>query len=143
MKVLADTNIIIDSLQAREPFCEQSNQIIIDGANRKFDLLITSKSLADLHYVIHQDIHNEKETREIIKDLLEAIILLDTTAVECVDALDSNIKDYEDAIMEQTAFNNEIDVIVTRNKKDFKNSRVPAITPKEFIETFYEDGIYC
>lgn len=143
MKVIIDTNVILDTFQAREPFNKYSNLIISDATLKKFDAFITSKSIADIHYVLHRDTNSEKKTREFLKTVLLFSKILDTTGNECTLAIDSEIKDYEDAIMEQTAYFNNVDVIVTRNKKDFKNSRVPAITPEEFIHTFYVDGIYA
>lgn len=142
MKVLLDINVIIDSLRARAPFNIESDQILIDGSLRKFDCFITASSIINIHYLIHKELHNEKQTRKAINSLLYGLKVLDTSALDCLNALESKIKDYEDGVLEQTAFNHQIDIIVTRNKKDFKNSRVPAITPKEFIETFYREGVF-
>lgn len=142
MKVILDTNIILDSFQARVPFNEQSDIILSDCALRKYDAYITSKSFTDIHYVLHKDLNNEKETRRFLKAILLFSKVLDTKGEESIKAIDSPVKDYEDAMIEETAYEICIDIIITRNKKDFKNSRVPAITPEEFIKQFYVDGIF-
>lgn len=142
MKVIIDTNVVLDYFQGRVPFNKNAKVIISDASLRKFDAFVTSKSLADIHYVLRHDFNNETEARKFLKAVLLFSSILDSKGEESILAIDSNIKDYEDAMMEETAFNNQVDVIVTRNKKDFKNSRVPAITPEEFIDTFYKDGVY-
>lgn len=142
MRVLLDTNVILDSIRKRKPFNIESDQILIDSAMSKFDSFMSASTVLNLHYIIHNELHNENQTRELIKNIIRSVKVIDTSAIDCVDALESDIKDYEDGVIEQTAYNNRIDVIVTRNKKDFKKSRIPAITPKEFIETFYVNGIY-
>ncbi|MDR2106162.1 MAG: hypothetical protein LBP24_01995 [Coriobacteriales bacterium] len=62
--------------------------------------------------------------------------LLDGHPLDCRQALQSDMPDYEDALIAFAARRQEVDFIVTRNKKDFANSPVPALTPGEFVELF-------
>ena len=69
----------------------------------------------------------------ILLNLLSLLKLVDSRADEASKALVSNINDYEDALMVQTASANRMDYIVTRNVKDYKNSHVKAVTPADMM----------
>ena len=61
---------------------------------------------------------------------------LDTSAADCINAIDSNIRDYEDAIMSESAERSGMDCIVTRNTADYLFSKVAVYTPQEFLAMF-------
>lgn len=136
MRIIIDTNIIIDYFQNRENFYEDAKKIFELISEDKFLSYITVKSLTDIYYIVRNFTHSNITTKQIIKELLVLTIALDSTEADALMALDSELKDYEDALMDATAFNNNIDYIVTRNVSDFKNSLVKAIEPKEFIKMF-------
>lgn len=133
MKVLIDTCVILDAIQSREPFRKDAENIFYKASEEIFEGYITSKSFLDLYYTLHKDTHSDFNTRKILSSLLKIFYLLDTNSIECINALSSNIKDYEDAVMIETTYKNKIDYIVTRNIKDYKKSIVNCITPKELL----------
>ena len=128
-----DTCIIIDVLQHREPFWEDSYRVMLAIANRRAEGFLTAKSFTDLYYLTHRATHNDKETRKILSTLLIPLSLLDTAGIDCRRAMSSEIRDYEDAVMVETAQRESIDCIVTRNQKDYAKSPVSAYTPEEFL----------
>lgn len=134
MNVLFDTCVIIDGLQQREPFCKEANQLFFAVGNKIITGLITAKSMADIHYLTHKNLHNENATRTLLKNLVSVFYVLDTTSNDCFNALSSPIKDYEDAIMAETAERENVDCIVTRNKKDYTNTEVRVLLPEELLE---------
>lgn len=134
MKVLLDTCIIVDALQAREPFRESAEMIFLLAANKSIDGFITAKSITDIYYLTHRITHNDKDTRKIISNLLELFSPLDTCGIDCIKAFASESADYEDAVMIETAIRSNIDCIITRNKKDFVTSSVPIYNPDEFLK---------
>ncbi len=140
MRALIDTCIIIDALQAREPFSADAQQIFLLAANRQFDAFITAKSSTDIYYLTHRHTHNDKETRSVLHRLFLIFDLLDTEGMDCKHALSSSVSDYEDAVMIATASRSGMDYIVTRNIKDYVNSSVPVMTPAEFICMVTEDS---
>ena len=119
MRVLIDTCVIIDALQSRVPFAEAAQKIFLYSANKKFEGYITAKSVTDIYYLTHRLTHSDAETRKILSKLFTLFHLLDTTSLDCRKAISSNIRDYEDAIMVETAIRSEMDCIVTRNMKDY------------------------
>lgn len=134
MRALIDTCIIIDALQNREPFAEDAKALFLAVANRHCNGFITAKSIADIYYLLHRYTHNDKDTRNILNTLFRLFDISDTTGVDCRKALSSEITDYEDAIMIETAIRSGMDCIVTRNLKDYRNTPIPVYHPADFIK---------
>lgn len=133
MKALLDTCIIIDALQNRIPFCESAQKILISCAENRFTGFITAKSLSDIYYITHRYTHDNSESRKVIEKLCKLFKVLDTTSKDCAEALYSQTADFEDAIMIQSAINNGMDCIITRNVKDYTKSPVAVLTPDDFL----------
>lgn len=117
MRALLDTCVIIDALQKREPFCENAQTIFLLSANRLFDGWISAKSVTDIYYLTHRQTHSDAETRNILSRLFVLFDILDTAGLDCRQAISSNVSDYEDAVMIETARRTGMDCIVTRNEK--------------------------
>lgn len=139
MRALLDTCVVIDFLQHRTPFCVDSNSIFLAAANHHFSAFVTAKSLTDIYYLTHKYCHNNKQTCKILLDLLIIINVLDTTKMDCQMALLSDISDYEDAVMVETALRTDMDIIITRNEKDYAKSCVPVCTPAQFLSMLDAD----
>lgn len=133
MKVLLDTCIIMDFLQNREPFAQEAKKIMQAAAMELFTGYITAKSATDIYYLTHKCTHNDKESRQKLNQLLTIVSMLDSAADDVFHAISSDISDFEDAVMAETALRSKIDCIVTRNKKDFTDSRITVYSPTEFI----------
>ena len=82
----------------------------------------------------HRLTHSDAETRKILGKLFTLFHLLDTTSLDCRKAISSEIGDYEDAIMVETAIRSEMDCIVTRNVKDYTKSSVKVYEPSTFLK---------
>lgn len=139
MKALLDTCIIMDFLQNREPFAQNAKKIMQAAAMDLFTGCITAKSATDIYYLTHRCTHSEKESRSKLNTLLTIIGMLDSMADDVFHAISSDVKDFEDAVMIETAIRSQVDCIVTRNEKDYANSIVTIYTPKEFIEILEKD----
>lgn len=134
MRVLVDTCVIIDALQSRVPFAEAAEKIFIYSANKHFEGYITAKSVTDIYYLIHRFTHNDAETRKILSKLFTLFHLLDTTSLDCRKAISSEITDYEDALMVETAIRSEMDCVITRNVKDYMKSSFKVYEPSGFLK---------
>ena len=139
MRILIDTCIIIDALQNRTPFNKNAQDIFLLAANRKIDAFITAKSVTDIYYLMHRVTHSDKDTRDVLRRLFKLFELADTTGTDCKYALSSDVSDYEDAVMIETAVRTQVDSIVTRNTKDYSKSVVPVLTPDELIQKVTEE----
>jgi len=139
MKILIDTNVVIDALTSREPWNESAEKIFLLGANHIVDLYITASSATDIYYLIRKHLHNAQTAKQVMSKLYSLMNILEVTGTDCVEALASQIKDYEDAVVERVAFRKEMDYIVTRNIKDYQDGNVKVILPDDFIELMVKD----
>lgn len=133
MRIIIDTCVALDYMQNRGGFESDASHVIALCCMRVVDGFFTSKSFADLYYLMHHFLHSNEETRIAIAKWRTAIGILDVKGDDCLAALASPISDYEDAIMSEVAKREDVDYIVTRNCSDYRKSEIPAVTPSEFI----------
>ena len=129
MKALIDTCIIIDVLCGREPFCADGQKIFLAVAAHRAEGYLSAKEITDMYYLVHKSTHSDAETRRILRTLLQLFSILDTAAIDCRTALDSEMTDFEDAVMVASAERTGMDCIVTRNIRDYAGLSLPVYTP--------------
>lgn len=138
MTAVIDTCVIIDALQNREPFSADAQKIFLAVSNRQFNGVITANSITDIFYILRRGLHSEPLTRDCIHKLFLLFDIADTFAVDCQIALGSEIKDYEDAVMIETAKRIGADCIVTRKLKDYSTAEIFVYSPAEFLDKLAE-----
>ena len=136
MKVFLDTNIIIDILEHREPFFQDSYRIIQLGLQGNLDALISAGAVTDVYYIINKSIRDANKAREKIMGLTALISICDTTALDINAALSLDICDFEDSVVAAMAKRVRADYILTRNEDDFINSPVAILNPAQFLRLF-------
>ena len=99
MKVLIDTNIILDVLLKREPFYESSREILDLCENRKLEGLITASSITDLFYITRKALHDTGETYKVIGSILDIVKVLTVTNSDVEIAFQKKSHDFEDCLM--------------------------------------------
>lgn len=132
-KLLVDTNIVIDLLSKREEFYREAQELFTLADHKEIKLYISSLTIANTHYLLARN-HKLEEARKILIKfkVLVTVLPMDDKILEL--ALVSDFKDFENAIQYHTALENDLDIIVTRNKKDFKKSILPVLTAKEYLK---------
>lgn len=138
MKILLDTCIIVDALQNRVPHSKFAQEIFLDVAAGEYVGCISAKSVTDIYYLMHKFFHDDRETRKILKKIFSLFVVIDTYGSDCLNAVDSEMSDYEDAVMAETAARNGIDYIVTRNLRDYSKSKVKVLSPSEFLDLNFD-----
>jgi len=134
IKALIDTNIIIDFFLEREPFYKDVEIIFQKINDKKITGYISVSAVTDIFYLLRKAKGNSDAVNCILK-LIQIIEILSIDKQIIIDALFLNWSDFEDAVQAQTAIENEMDVIISRNTKDFqKIMNVKVLTPTEFIE---------
>ena len=132
-KVFIDTNIIIDLIADRKPFSKYAIQIFKLAEHKKLALFASSHSIATTHYLLKKYL-DEKTLRQILYELLDYITIIAIDFEIIQKGLKSPHKDFEDALQIISAYTIEnIDCIVTRNIKDFKDAVIPVFTPDEVL----------
>lgn len=134
MKILIDTNVIIDALTSREPWNESAEKIFIMAANNIVDMYITASSATDIYYLVRKHLHNAETARQVMSKLYSLVGILEVKQEDCIDALASPITDYEDAVVEQVARRSGVECIVTRNQKDYEAGFTKVFLPNDFIQ---------
>ncbi len=136
MRVYLDTCIIIDYLSKRGPFFSDAENIFKLIANNKIYAYVSASSITDIHYILKHFFNNEKITRKHLINLTSLVEIIDILAYNIKTIFDSPINDFEDALIEELSYQLKLDYIVTRNTKDYKNSRIKTITPKQILKQF-------
>lgn len=130
-KVFVDTNIIVDLLADRRPFSKYAIEIFSKAEAKELMVYTSSHSIATTHYLLKKYI-GEKELREILYDLLGFLTIIPVDVAVLKKGLRSKHRDYEDAIQIICASSIEdLDCIVTRNVKDFKDCELRVLPPDE------------
>lgn len=133
MKILLDTNIVLDVLLNRPDFVIYSSQVMSHVEQKTVDGFLCATTLTTLDYLISKSLSRPK-AKESIRKLLEIFSIAEVNSTVLSLALDSNFKDFEDAVQYFSAQNNSIDAIITRNIKDYINTDIPKYTPQEFLD---------
>ncbi len=135
MKVLFDTNIILDYAFERSKFIQDAHKLIQLAYNKEIVAFISASSVTDIYYIV-QKYKNRSEAFAFIKKIISFIDIAGVEKIVINNAINSNFSDFEDAVQNFSATNSNIKYIITRNIKDFKNSELKVIEPKQFIEQF-------
>lgn len=133
MKVLIDTNVILDVLCKREDFYKDSALVMKYCEINKISGVISALTIPNIVYIMRKEL-DVQSTREIIEKLQLIFTVADLKADDIKKALSMSFKDFEDALQSVCASRIKADYIITRNVKDFTNSKVMAIKPTEFLE---------
>ena len=131
--LLIDTNIVIDLLAKREQFYNEAADLFSLADRKQVQLTVTSLTFANTNYILSK-LKSAKEAREILRKfkVLVQLLALDDKITELA-LSDERFQDFEDGLQYYSAIENEVDIIITRNKKDFINSKIPVLTAKEFL----------
>lgn len=134
-KVFVDTNILIDLLAYREPFYREAAELFSLADGEMIELSLSSLTIANTGYTLLRQMDSTKVKSILRKLTLIAKILPLDDKVIGLALNDESFTDFEDALQFFTAIENNQDIIITRNLKDFKNSSLPVMTARQFIES--------
>ena len=134
MKIIIDTNIIIDILQKREPFFTYSFLAIQKAISDEIECLLSASAATDIYYIMKRVLGSNSKARNELMYLSMMVSFIDVLGSDIQAALTSPLSDFEDAVVDAIASRTGASYILTRNVKDYSNSNVPAITPREFLD---------
>lgn len=134
MKILIDTNVILDIFQKREPFFPDSYQALHKAIEAEYECLISASASTDIFYMLRKFLKSVDQAKERIEQLSHLVIFADVQGTDIQTALMRTMTDFEDAVVDAVAERNCASYILTRNIKDFIGSVVPAVTPTDFLK---------
>lgn len=132
-RILLDTNIVLDLLGERKPFYEAAAKLFSLADRGKVKLYVSSLTIANSNYVLSK-IKNAKEARAILLKfkILVEVLELNNKIIE-LSLNDDSFNDFEDGLQYYTALEKQLDLIITRNLKDFKHSKIPVFTASQYL----------
>lgn len=133
-RVLIDTDVILDFFFDRKPFSDNAAKVLALCESKVITGHITSVIISNVYYLLRQTAKHEKVVDKL-NQLVSITQILTTDKETIKQALNSSFKDFEDALQNYSAeMNGEIDVIVTRNFKDYKDSALGVMTPENYLK---------
>ena len=133
MRVLIDTNVILDVLQKWEPFFTDSYRALRRALENDAECLISASAATDIFYVLRKSLGSAQQAKEHIDQLAQVVSFADVQGMDIHTALMRAMPDFEDAVVDAVAERSGASYILTRNIKDFTGSVVPAILPADFL----------
>jgi len=134
LRVLIDTNIVMDVLLARRPFVESASRIFSLVEQSKIEASLCATTVTTVDYLLTQSLSRD-EARQALRGLLDLFKIAPVNRSVIEKALRSKIEDFEDAVLEQAACLVGAEAIITRNTKDFGRSSIKALDPAELLST--------
>ena len=131
-QIFVDTNIVNDLLEKRADFYKEAQELFTLSDQRKVKLYISALTFANVHFLLSR--YLKMDARNVLAKfkVLVEVLAVDDKIIEL--ALNSDFRDFEDAIQYYTAIENDINILITRNKKDFKNVSITILNAKEFLK---------
>lgn len=133
MRVLFDTNVVLDLLLDRQPWSAAAAELFARVEGGTLDGYLGATTLTTVHYLAAKAVGAEAARRQIAELLaLCKVAAVDRTVLAEAQALDFG--DFEDAVLHQAARSVGADAIVTRDPRGFRGARLPVLTPEECAE---------
>jgi predicted nucleic acid-binding protein len=134
MKLLIDTNVVIDFLADRAPFADEARAIIAACVTGRAMGVVTASAVTDIYYILRKTVGRQTALSHILL-LLETFEIAEVGKRDLHHALKLPMADFEDALAATCAQRLKADAIVSRNTRDFHASPIPALTPKAVLDT--------
>lgn len=131
-KIFLDTNILLDFLLDREPFCDDIAAIIENSIENAIQLCVSSVTVTNTNYIIGRS-EGQKSANQKTKKLLKLVTVENVGESTVKNSSGSRFKDFENGVQNFCALESNHKIIVTRNVKDFKESKLAILTPKELL----------
>ena len=133
MKVLIDSNIVLDILLNNTAFYTSSMAVFVHVEQKCLIGYISASAVTDIYYISRKRLGKE-DSRKAIKKMLIVFQPATVTGDDIFKALDLEWGDFEDSVQYTVGEGLSVDYIVTRNTKDFSAGSIPAVTPEQFIQ---------
>ncbi|PVW14580.1 type II toxin-antitoxin system VapC family toxin [Marixanthomonas spongiae] len=133
-KLFIDSDVVIDFFTDRAPHANPASELFELNEKGSVTLYLSAVSINNIYYIVRKFL-GHKKTLDVVETLIEMTEVIGTTKKEIIQALTNDFKDFEDSIQYSSALTiNGLDAIITRNTKDFKNSKIAVMTPLNFLK---------
>ncbi len=136
-RILIDTDVILDFFFDRKPFSDNAAKVLSLCESKEITGHVTAVIISNVYYLLRQTAKHEKVVDKL-NQLISITEVLTTDKETIKQALNSSFKDFEDALQNFSAqMNGDIDVIITRNIKDYRNSALGVMTPENYLKIIF------
>lgn len=134
-KLFVDTNIIIDLLAKREPFYLEAAELFTMAINKQLEVSISVITLVNINYILRKqlDANTAITLLRKVRSIVKVFALTDEMIEKALN--ETLFSDFEDAIQYITALENNQQILITRNLKDFKHAHIPVMTAKQYLKS--------
>lgn len=136
MKILIDTNIVLDILLKREPFYKDAVEVMNLVQHEDVQEYISASAITDIYYIANRQINDKELVKELLRKLLMVVSVAAVSEQEIKSALELSWSDFEDAVQYSVALLNEMEGVVTRNPKDYKDANINIWLPEQILQKF-------
>jgi predicted nucleic acid-binding protein len=135
MRVLVDTNILLDDFLEREPFVEDAAALMEAIESERIVGYVTATTLTNIFYIARRQTRSIELARQAVSEtlMLMEVCLVERAILEA--AFASNLRDFEDAVQLACAMASRLDAIITRNAQDFAGATLPILSTSELLES--------
>ncbi|MDE5801311.1 MAG: PIN domain-containing protein [Lachnospiraceae bacterium] len=136
MKLLIDTNIVLDVLLKREPFYQDAVKVMNLAQYDDVQEYVSASAVTDIYYIAYRQIKDRKQVLELIKRLLMVVAVAAVSEQEIRNALKTEWKDFEDAVQYSVALLNEMEGLITRNFRDYEQTDINIWSPEQVLKEY-------
>ena len=124
MKILTDTNIVLDVILKREPFYTMSMDVLRLAQREDIQEYVSASAITDIYYLSYRQLRDKKLVKRLIKNLLTVVSVAYVSEREIFKAIELDWPDFEDTVQYSVALLQQMEGIVTRNPDDYKRSEI-------------------
>ena len=140
MKLLIDTNVVLDVLLRREPFFRTAAEVLNLTQRDEVREYVSASAITDIYYIANKQMKDRDAVRNLLKRLLMVVSVAAVSEREIQNALNLAWGDFEDSVQYSVVLLNEMDGIVTRNPSDYQDANIRIWLPEQALELFANEG---
>ena len=140
MKLLIDTNVVLDVLLRREPFSKTAAEVLNLTQRDDVREYVSASAITDIYYIANKQLKDRAAVRDLLERLLKIVSVAAVSEQEIRNALNLTWADFEDSVQYSVALLNEMDGIVTRNPSDYQEANMRIWLPEQALELFANEG---
>ena len=140
MKLLIDTNVVLDVLLRREPFFRTAAEVLSLTQRDEVREYVSASAITDIYYIANKQMKDRGAVRDLLKRLLMIVSVAAVSEREIQNALNLAWGDFEDSVQYSVALLNEMDGIVTRNPSDYQEANIQIWLPEQVLKLLSNKG---
>ena len=140
MRILVDTNVVLDVLLKREPFYQSAKRVLELAQYAEIEEYVSASAITDIYYIANRALRDIVVVRNLLVQLFGIVGIASVSGREIRFALDLGWNDFEDAVQYSAALSARMDAVVTRDSSGYRLAQIPAYQPEQFLKMIIPDA---